>query len=121
MSASPLNFTLIPCARELAVRKSETGDSNPDMSDIMDGLQRKARDHARNPMQWDDSPNAGFSLRGDAKPWMRVHDDHREWNVAKQIGDPDSVLSFWKRMLGFRKGHLSCVSPVLSMYWGGLG
>ncbi|KAK0258517.1 hypothetical protein LTR29_003030 [Friedmanniomyces endolithicus] len=74
----------------------------------MDGLQRKARDHARNPMQWDDSHNAGFSLRGDAKPWMRVHDDYRDWNVAKQIEDPDSVLSFWKRMLAFRKEHLSC-------------
>ncbi|KAK0947534.1 hypothetical protein LTR29_001142 [Friedmanniomyces endolithicus] len=95
-------------AEELAIRKSKTGHSNPDMSDIMDGLQRKARDHARNPMQWDDSPNAGFSLRGDAKPWMRVHDDYREWNVAKQIVDPDSVFSFWKRMLAFRKGHLSC-------------
>ncbi|TKA43122.1 hypothetical protein B0A54_06070 [Friedmanniomyces endolithicus] len=93
---------------KLAVRKSKSGHSNPDVSDIMDGLQRKARDHARNPMQWDDSHNAGFSLRGDAKPWMRVHDDYRDWNVAKQIEDPDSVLSFWKRMLAFRKEHLSC-------------
>ncbi|KAK3111322.1 hypothetical protein LTR53_013545 [Teratosphaeriaceae sp. CCFEE 6253] len=95
-------------AEELAVRKEKTGESDPDMSDILEGIQRKARDHARNPMQWDGSNNAGFSLTGDAKPWMRVHDDYPEWNVAKQIDDPESVLSFWKSMLAFRKKHLSC-------------
>ena len=62
-------------------------------------------------MQWDDSQNAGFSLKGDSKPWMRVHDDYREWNVAKQTDDPKSVLTFWKKMLAFRKKHPSAVSP----------
>lgn len=84
------------------------------MSDVWDGLQRKARDHARNPMQWDDTPHAGFSRSRDGsettKPWMRVHDDYREWNVAKQKDDSDSVLSFWKAMIAFRKANLSCVS-----------
>jgi oligo-1,6-glucosidase len=61
-------------------------------------------------MQWDSSPNAGFSpADAKVKPWMRVHDDYRDWNVAKQKDDPDSVFSFWKRMLAFRKKWLSCV------------
>ena len=82
------------------------------MSDVWDGLRRKARDHARNPLQWNNTRNAGFSLSSDdsAEPWMRVHDDYPEWNVAKQRQDDQSVLSFWKRMLSFRKKQLSCVS-----------
>ncbi|KAK4688210.1 hypothetical protein P7C73_g1912, partial [Tremellales sp. Uapishka_1] len=84
---------------------------DPDMADVWDGLRRKARDHARNPMQWDDSPNGGFST---AKPWMRVHDDYPMWNVAKQINDPGSVHSFWKEMLAFRKSHLSCVYGIFT-------
>jgi len=60
-------------------------------------------------MQWDDTPHAGFTSAG-SKPWMRVHDDHTEWNVAAQKDDPESVFSFWKDMLVFRKKHLGCVS-----------
>jgi oligo-1,6-glucosidase len=83
------------------------------MSDVLDGIRRKARDHARNPMQWSSSPNAGFSLKeGGEKPWMRVHDDYVAWNVEKQKGDPNSVLSFWKKMLMFRKRYLSSVSTM---------
>jgi len=105
-------------SRELAARKAKQGTSHPDMSDVWDGLRRKARDHARNPMQWDDSRDAGFSLgnKDAAEPWMRVHDDYRDWNVAKQRPDGDSVLSFWKRMLAFRKKHISCVSWRISPY-----
>ncbi|KAK8847717.1 hypothetical protein IAR55_005576 [Kwoniella newhampshirensis] len=35
-----------------------------------------------NPMQWDNSSHGGFTS---GKPWMRVHDDYPDWNVAKQI------------------------------------
>lgn len=66
------------------------------------GLQTMARDHARLPFQWDGSPNAGFST---GKPWMRVHDAYRDVNAAAQERDEDSVLSFYKRMLGLRKEH----------------
>lgn len=94
--------------RELALRSQRQGVDNPDMSDVIDGIQRKARDHGRNPMQWDDSPHGGFTKVG-AKPWMRVHDDYTEWNVKAQEGDQKSVLEFWKSMLAFRKKHLSSV------------
>jgi alpha-glucosidase len=58
-------------------------------------------------MQWDSTVNGGFSS---ATPWMRANDDYPEWNVARQKDDPSSVLSFWKKMLRFRKEHLACVS-----------
>ncbi|KAF5565578.1 alpha-glucosidase [Fusarium napiforme] len=72
--------------------------------DTMHGLQIMARDHSRIPFQWDDSPNAGFA-DASAKPWMRVHDDYRDINVAKQVKDPNSILSFYKAMLRLRKEY----------------
>jgi oligo-1,6-glucosidase len=70
---------------------------------VMNGLQILGRDHSRLPMQWDGSANAGFST---AKPWIRVHDLFPEINVEKQVQDPNSVLSVWKKMLSFRKEHV---------------
>jgi alpha-glucosidase len=68
-------------------------------------LRAVARDHARTPMQWNDGLHAGFTT-SKAGPWMRVNDDYRDINVQQQTEDPDSVLSFWKRMLVLRREHL---------------
>jgi len=77
---------------------------NPDMSDILSNIQHKARDNARTPMQWDGNPpSAGFSSSNDT--WMRVNDDYKSWNVARQVGDSRGVHSFWKRALYTRKIH----------------
>ncbi|KAJ8603192.1 hypothetical protein MRB53_042245 [Persea americana] len=71
-------------------------------------LQRKARDHARTPMQWTSGPNAGFCAPG-VKPWMRVNDDYETVNAEAQLkhANPDelSVFQFWKRGLANRKAH----------------
>ncbi|KAJ5760216.1 Alpha-glucosidase [Penicillium odoratum] len=63
-----------------------------------------ARDHARIPMQWDSTPNAGFSSEG-VKTWMRVHDNYPTLNVEKQNSDPNSVLSFWRDLLRVRRAN----------------
>lgn len=68
------------------------------------GLSILARDHSRIPFQWSDEPNAGFSS-GDARPWMRVHDDYGTINVKTQTGDPGSVLEFYRGMLKLRKKY----------------
>jgi oligo-1,6-glucosidase len=71
-------------------------------------MQKKARDHARTPVQWDSEPHAGFSS-ADAKPWMRVNDDYKTVNAQAQIEDamPSSgtlsVHAFWQRGLRCRK------------------
>ncbi|KAH6877359.1 glycoside hydrolase superfamily [Thelonectria olida] len=70
----------------------------------MHGLQIMARDHARIPFQWDSSPNAGFTDAG-SRPWMRIHDDYASINVSDQIDDPESVLNFYKQVLGMRKQY----------------
>ena len=65
----------------------------------MKGLQQVARDNARTPVQWDGSANGGFTS---GKPWMRVHDDYPNVNVADQQKDSKSPLAFWKQALEFR-------------------
>lgn len=86
-------------------RREKTGKQDPDMSDVWRDIQHKARDHARTPVQWDDSENAGFST---GKPWMRVNDNYKEINAKQQLGDPESVYQFWQTLLKVRKSNSAC-------------
>jgi alpha-glucosidase len=60
----------------------------------------KGRDGCRSPMQWDDTPYAGFSS---AKPWLPVHPNYHQRNVAAQNEDPDSLLTFTRKLIALRK------------------
>ncbi len=62
----------------------------------------KGRDGCRSPMQWDDSPYAGFST---VKPWLPVHPNYTHRNAAAQRQDPDSMFSFVKKTLALRKEY----------------
>lgn len=63
-------------------------------------LRYKSRDNARTPMQWDASPNAGFT---EGEPWIMVNPNYGEINAADQIGREDSVFSFYKEPVKLRK------------------
>lgn len=60
------------------------------------------RDPERSPMQWDDSPNAGFSPQG-TQTWLPVSSDYRKVNVGYQQRDPASTLNFYKTLLRLRR------------------
>lgn len=62
--------------------------------------EKMSRDNARTPMQWDSSPNAGFTT---GTPWLKVNDNYPEINVAAQENDPDSVLNYYRRLTALRK------------------
>ncbi len=62
----------------------------------------KGRDGCRSPMQWDDSPNAGFSP---ARPWLKVHPNYLTRNVKRQQTEPDSLFNFTKTLIALRKSH----------------
>jgi oligo-1,6-glucosidase len=83
---------------------ARTNNDPKALGHVMKSIQILGRDHARLPMQWDDSPHAGFTTKKDGA-WMRVHDEYRSINVARQAKDPRSVLSFWKGMLKVRKEY----------------
>ncbi|KAF8953558.1 glycoside hydrolase family 13 protein [Flammula alnicola] len=86
----------------LSQRQRSTGTKDQDMSDILDGFQKKARDHSRVPMQWDSTSNAGFTQ---GTPWMRVNEDHQTWNATAEIADETSIHAFWKKALTIRKQY----------------
>lgn len=60
-------------------------------------LQKKSRDNARTPMQW--TSTGGFSNH---QPWIEMNPNHRTINVANEQADPQSVLSFYKRLIDLR-------------------
>jgi glycosidase len=53
-------------------------------------------------MQWDSSPNAGFSP---VRPWIPVHDDYQNLNAEAQVNDKESVYHFWAAALRLRKTY----------------
>ena len=66
---------------------------------------RFSRDNARTPMQWDDSPNAGFTA---GKPWLKVNPNYRDLNVAAQTQDENSVLWYYRKLIALRKSEDYC-------------
>jgi alpha-glucosidase len=62
----------------------------------------KGRDGERTPMQWDATPNAGFSK---AKPWLPVPASYATKNVASESQDPASILNLYRRLNALRRSH----------------
>lgn len=59
----------------------------------------------RTPMQWDDSPNAGFSTAGAEKLYLPLDASADRPTVAAQEASPDSLLNFVRRLVAVRKAH----------------
>ncbi|MCI1245569.1 MAG: alpha-glucosidase [Bacilli bacterium] len=58
------------------------------------------RDNARTPMQWDASKEAGFTT---GTPWIKVNPNYEKINAKAEEADPESIRSFYKRLLALRK------------------
>ncbi len=89
--------------------------------------ENKGRDGCRTPMVWDNgNASSGFST---GRPWLPIKAPQAARHVAGQIGDPDSVLNFYRRMLRLRRDtealrtgatHFFATSePVLAFLRGG--
>jgi oligo-1,6-glucosidase len=70
-----------------------------DPETVLAALRRMSRDNARTPVQWDASPNAGFTT---GTPWIPINPDHAEWNAAAQRDDPTSVFAHHRRLIALR-------------------
>jgi oligo-1,6-glucosidase len=70
-----------------------------DPADVLTALRARSRDNARTPMQWDASPQAGFTT---GTPWLPVNPDHTTVNAAAQADDPHSVLAHYRRLIALR-------------------
>lgn len=60
----------------------------------------KGRDACRTPIPWNASSGAGFTT---GKPWLPLNPDYREVNVEAQRDNPDSVFSFYRKLIWLRK------------------
>ena len=61
-----------------------------------------SRDNARTPMQWNTGENAGFTT---GKPWLPIHSNYLTVNALTEANDPDSVLSWYRKLGKFRSSH----------------
>jgi oligo-1,6-glucosidase len=66
---------------------------------VLPSLRAMGRDNCRTPMQWDDSPHGGFTT---GTPWLAANPNYKEVNVARQVDDPDSVLTHYQRLIRLR-------------------
>ncbi len=67
--------------------------------EVLRSLAAKSRDHARTPVQWDASANAGFTT---GTPWAPVNPNHTEINAEAARRDPGSVFAHFKALIGLR-------------------
>jgi glycosidase len=56
----------------------------------------------RTPMQWEDTPGAGFT---DGIPWEPVNSGFTSVNVANQTGDDTSLLDHYRKLINLRMEH----------------
>lgn len=74
--------------------------------EMMGYIHRVSRDNARTPMQWDSSPNAGFSS---ALPWIGVNPNYKFINAEQELADENSVFHYYRRLLAFRQYHIKVI------------
>lgn len=70
--------------------------------DITRALSLKSRDHARTPVQWDQSPHAGFTT---GTPWLPTNPNYLQINAAAAVADPDSVFHHFRHLINLRHTH----------------
>jgi alpha-glucosidase len=60
------------------------------------------RDPVRTPMQWDRSPQAGFTT---GTPWLPIPLSAATINVATELSDPTSMLVLYQRLIQLRRAE----------------
>jgi alpha-glucosidase len=66
----------------------------------MDLINRRSRDQGRTPFPWTGEKYGGFTA---GEPWLELTREYPDINVASQKEDPESILSFYKKLIAFRQ------------------
>ncbi|WP_309087962.1 alpha-glucosidase [Domibacillus sp.] len=75
-------------------------EQDEDKESVLADLNKRSRDQARTPMQWNDGENAGFT---EGEPWIKVNDNYLSVNVKQNLDDPESVFWFYHKLIHLRK------------------
>lgn len=78
----------------------EMGQAGWSHEERMAAINLTGRDNARTPMQWDDSPNAGFTT---GTPWIQVNPNYPQINAAAELADENSVFHYYRKLIALRK------------------
>lgn len=70
--------------------------------DMIRYLRKSSRDHARTPMQWDNTSHAGFSHHA---PWIEVNPNYKDINVQASLDNPDSIFYTYQKLIKLRKKY----------------
>jgi alpha-glucosidase len=73
----------------------------------------KGRDGERTPMQWDASPQAGFSANPNT--WLPLAADYPQVNVHRELADPDSLLNWYRHLIAMRSRYATLRSGSIVM------
>ncbi|HBW36241.1 alpha-glucosidase [Desulfosporosinus sp. BICA1-9] len=73
-----------------------------DLQELTEVIYEKGRDNARTPMQWDNSPNAGFT---EGTPWIPVNPNYPDINVEQARQDPTSILHYYRKLIELRRQY----------------
>lgn len=68
--------------------------------EIMALIYNRGRDNARTPIQWNDSPNGGFTT---GTPWLKVNPNYHTINVEAALTDENSIFYYYQRLIRLRK------------------
>jgi oligo-1,6-glucosidase len=79
---------------------------------VLIALRAMSRDNARTPVQWDSSPQAGFTTD---EPWLPVNPNHVEINAADQWADQGSVLHHYRAVISLRHNESAVVHGDFTM------
>lgn len=60
------------------------------------------RDQCRTPMQWENSPYAGFSM---VEPWLPVNADYLKRNAAALMEHPGSIWTLYHKLIQIRRAQ----------------
>lgn len=74
--------------------------------DMMRYFALLGRDNGRTPMQWNTSSNAGFTT---GIPWIKVNKNYLEINAENEMSDPDSVFSYYKKLISLHHTETTLV------------
>jgi oligo-1,6-glucosidase len=80
--------------------------------EVLTVLRARGRDNARTPMQWDDSPHAGFTS---GTPWLAANPNYPQVNAKAERADPDSVFHHYRKLIKLRHDEPAVVDGDFTM------
>jgi oligo-1,6-glucosidase len=86
----------------LNMYQEQVEEKGADPQAVLAIIHAKSRDNARTPVQWDASPNAGFTS---GRPWIKVNPNYPAINVAQALADPDSIFYYYQQLIRLRKAY----------------